>query len=138
MKASQDQMRAEIKINQQETKAFQVKVEDSHEKKEAQMKACREAVEVTIKASQEQMRAKTKTGLEEMKATESEAGVDHCDGLSRQEATHVSLQDWACDVLHGGPKGATFKETIGALEDQFGGQHLDAGCCDQQKTDPNP
>jgi hypothetical protein len=40
MKAGQDQMRAKIKTNQQETKAFQAKVEDNQEKKEAQMKPC--------------------------------------------------------------------------------------------------
>jgi hypothetical protein len=39
MKASQNQMRAKIKTNQQETQAFEVKVEDNHEKEEAQMKA---------------------------------------------------------------------------------------------------
>jgi hypothetical protein len=48
------------------------------------------------------------------------------------------LQDWGCDVLHGGPKGTTYEETIGPLDDWFGGQHLAAGYCDQLKTDPNP
>jgi hypothetical protein len=66
-----------------------------------------------IKACQEQMRTKTKTGLEEMKA-----GVEHCERLPRAEATHgVTLQDWGCDVLHGGPKGTTYEETIGPLDD---------------------
>jgi hypothetical protein len=35
------------------------------------------------------------------------------------KATHVltALQGWACNVLHGAPKGATYKETIRATED---------------------
>jgi hypothetical protein len=46
-------------------------------------------VETMIKTSQEQMRAKTKAGLAEMKVPELEAGVEHCEGLPRAEATHA-------------------------------------------------
>jgi hypothetical protein len=42
----------------------------------------------------------------------------------------TALQDWAANVLHGVPKGVTYKETIAALADQ----QLAIGYCSQLKT----
>jgi hypothetical protein len=54
------------------------------------------------------------------------------------KAMHVltTLQGWASDVMYGDPKGATYEESIGATEDQFGYQHLAVGCCSKLKTWP--
>jgi hypothetical protein len=44
------------------------------------------------------------------------------------------LQDLATDVLHRVLKGANYEETLEALEDHFGDQHLAAVYCSQLKT----
>jgi hypothetical protein len=41
----------------------------------------------------------------------------------------AALQGRASDLLHGLPKGATYEETLEALEDSFVDQHLAAVCC---------
>jgi hypothetical protein len=46
----------------------------------------------------------------------------------------TALQGWATDVLHGLPKGATYEETLEALEDRFGDQHLAPAYRNQLKT----
>jgi hypothetical protein len=53
-----------------------------------------------------------------------------------REVTYLiaALQGRACDVLHGVPRGATYEETIEALEDRFGDQHLAAAYRSQLKT----
>jgi hypothetical protein len=46
----------------------------------------------------------------------------------------TTLQGQASDVLHGIPKGATYEETIGALEDGYGDQHLVPAYCAHLET----
>jgi hypothetical protein len=46
----------------------------------------------------------------------------------------VAIIEW--NVLHRHHKEAMYKETIDALEDCFGDQHLVAGYCDQLNTNP--
>jgi hypothetical protein len=46
----------------------------------------------------------------------------------------TTLQGQASDVLHGNPKGATYKETVNDLKDQFGDHHLAVGYRSQLKT----
>jgi hypothetical protein len=38
----------------------------------------------------------------------------------------IIFQGWATDMLHGVPKEVTYEETLEALEDRFGDQHLAA------------
>jgi hypothetical protein len=45
----------------------------------------------------------------------------------------TTVQSRATDLLHGGPKGATYKESLEALEDRFGDQHLAAANRSQLK-----
>jgi hypothetical protein len=72
------------------------------------------------------MGAKIKTGMEEMKATVPETIAEHYEWAPRVKAIYLPTaeQDWDPDVLHGAPKGVMYEETIRALEDQFGDQHL--------------
>jgi hypothetical protein len=51
-----------------------------------------------------------------------ETVADHNCWTSWEKATYLiaALQGQACDVLHGVPRGATYKEAIEALEDRFG------------------
>jgi hypothetical protein len=44
------------------------------------------------------------------------------------------LQGQTTSMLHGVPKGATCEETLKALEESFGDQHLAAAYCSQLKT----
>jgi hypothetical protein len=50
-----------------------------------------------------------------------EAVAQHCKWVPYAEAMHMltALQDWASDVLHEVPKGATCEETIGTTEDHM-------------------
>jgi hypothetical protein len=52
-------------------------------------------------------------------------------GQSRRD---TALQGQASDVLHEDPKGATYPETTGALDDRFGDQHLVAEYRNDLKT----
>jgi hypothetical protein len=45
-----------------------------------------------------------------------------------------TLQGRVTEVLQGVPKGATYEETLEALEDRFGDQHLASTYCSQLKT----
>jgi hypothetical protein len=62
--------------------------------------------------------------------------AEHNHWTPREKATYLiaALQGRACDVLHGVPRGSTYDETIEALEDRFGGQHLAAAYRSQLKT----
>jgi hypothetical protein len=96
-----------------------------------------------IQANQEKMEATIKTGREEMKA-EMKAMMEAClekikanqekleanqERLERVKVTHVltTLKGRASDVLHGDSKEETYRASIGAVGDQFGGQHLAVG-----------
>jgi hypothetical protein len=65
-----------------------------------------------------------------------ETVADHNRWMPQEKATYLiaALQGRACDVLHGVPRGATYEETIEALEDRFGDQHLAAAYRSQLKT----
>jgi hypothetical protein len=58
---------------------------------------------------------------EELEANQGriEAIVEHYEGAPSEKAMHVltTLQDQAPDILHGGPEGVTYDETIGETED---------------------
>jgi hypothetical protein len=84
-----------------------------------EMKAMLEAWLQEIKACQENTEA-IQEGLEANQG-ETEAVVKHYKWASHTKATYVltTQQDWASDVLHGDPNEVTYKEIIGALEDQF-------------------
>jgi hypothetical protein len=62
--------------------------------------------------------------------------ADHNCWMPREKVTYLiaALQGRACDVLHGVPRGATYEETIEALEDGFEDQHLAAAYRSQLKT----
>jgi hypothetical protein len=68
---------------------------------------------------------------EKMEANQegTEAVAEHYEGVPCAEAT----QGWVSSVLHGDPKGGTYEETIRALEDRFGEQHLVIGYHNQLK-----
>jgi hypothetical protein len=57
--------------------------------------------------------------------------VEHYEGVPRAEAMHLLT---TLQVLHEVPKGATYEETTGTTEDQFGDQHLAAGYRNQLET----
>jgi hypothetical protein len=65
-----------------------------------------------------------------------ETVADHNRWTPREKTTYsiAPLQGRACDVLHGVLRGATYEETIEALEDRFGDQHLAAAYRSQVKT----
>jgi hypothetical protein len=56
--------------------------------------------------------------------------------MRQEKSTYLitALQVWATDVLHGIPKSATYEETLEALEDCLGDQHLAAAYCSLLKT----
>jgi hypothetical protein len=65
-----------------------------------------------------------------------ETVAEHNRWTPLEKATYLiaALQGWACDVLHGVPRGATYEEAIEALEDRFGDQHLAAAYRSQLKA----
>jgi hypothetical protein len=62
--------------------------------------------------------------------------VKHYNWAPSIKAMHLvaHLKLWASNVLHGAPKGAMYEETIEALEDRFGNQHLATGYGNQLRT----
>jgi hypothetical protein len=78
------------------------------------MEACLE----DIGANQKKLKAKMETNQEK-----AEAVAEHYKRVQRVEATNLltAQQDQASNVLHRDSKGATYKETNGALEDRFRG-----------------
>jgi hypothetical protein len=73
-------------------------------------------LEATMVAEEEEVKA----CLEKMEASQEniEAMAEHCKWTICVKATYLltTLQDPASGVLHGDPKGVTYKETTGALE----------------------
>jgi hypothetical protein len=65
-----------------------------------------------------------------------ETVADHNRWMPQEKATYLiaALEGRACDVLHWVPRGATYEETIEALEDRFGDQDLAAAYRSQLKT----
>jgi hypothetical protein len=45
----------------------------------------------------------------------------------------TALWGWACNILHGVPRGSKYKESIGATEDRFGERSLTTGYHNQLK-----
>jgi hypothetical protein len=72
-------------------------------------------------ASQEKLGAKMEASQEE-----TEAVAEHYKWVPCIKDTHLltTLQGQASDVLCGNPNGAMYKETMWALEDRIGNQHL--------------
>jgi hypothetical protein len=62
-----------------------------------------------------------------------ETVAEHNCWMSHEKSTYLitALQGWATDVLHGIPKGASYEETLQAMEDRFGDQHFAAACRSQ-------
>jgi hypothetical protein len=64
-----------------------------------------------------------------------EAVAEHICWTRQERSTYLiaALHGRATDVLHEDPKGETFDETLEALEDRFGDQHLAAAYRSQLK-----
>jgi hypothetical protein len=84
-----------------------------------------------MKANQEKIVARMEANQEKL-----EAVVEHYKLPLCIKAMHLptTLQGWASDIPHGVHEGAIYEETAGALEDQFGDQHLVAAYHSQLKT----
>jgi hypothetical protein len=67
------------------------------------------------------------------KARGCQAFLTHCCSTADMVDVEASMTI-ASDILHEVPKGLTYKETVRALEDQFGDQHLAVGYLTQLKT----
>jgi hypothetical protein len=65
-----------------------------------------------------------------------EAVAEHNCWTRQEKSTYIitALQGRATDVIHGVPKGATYEETLEALEDHFEDHHQAAGYRSQLKT----
>jgi hypothetical protein len=62
--------------------------------------------------------------------------VEHNCWTRQEKSTYliIALQSQATNVLHSIPKGATYEETLKALDDCFGDQHIAAAYCSQLKA----
>lgn len=84
------------------------------------------------------LKSQTEVHLEKMEANqeETEAVVKHYKWPPSIRDMHLAahLRLWASNVLHGAPKGATYKEIIRALDDRFGNQYLATGYGNQLRT----
>jgi hypothetical protein len=74
-----------------------------------------------VEVNQEKLQAKIEDNQEKV-----EAVAEHYKWVSHITAMHhlSAPEDKASNVLHGVLKEATYEDTIRALEDQFGGQHV--------------